>query len=759
MSLHAQTVQDEAPLSLTASPRLAEGLTPAQLESAPTFLWGDSVTGRPDLETIVQGNAEMRKPGTVIKADRLEYYAPDDLARATGKVRINRNGNQYEGPALELKVEAFEGTFESPQYRFLQNDAHGEASKAVFLDENRTVVYGATYTTCRRRPGPDWVPDWVLRAANIEFDSAEDVGVANGAYLYFKEVPILPVPAISFPLSDARKSGVLPPTIGLGDVNGTEVSVPYYWNIAPNRDATITPTVMTARGVAAAGEFRYLEPTYSGVVRGNYMAADKLRSADRWGITLNQAGSLATDLGAMAYNLNLNRVSDDDYWSDFSNLGALTSRTLANDVQATLARPGYAVTGRFLRWQTLQSTSSVITPPYDQTQVNVLKSQINDRGFDWTLQGDFSQFESVRSLTQQPNAQRMYGLAQISRPFVAPEGFITPKLQLHMSAYQFDAALPSGDRSAQSTVPTFSVDSGLVFERETVWGGRDMVQTLEPRLFYVRTPYRNQSFLPNYDTAASDFNFSSIFTENAFVGHDKISDNNLATFGLTTRFLDVESGEQLARFGVAQRFRFEDQRVTLNSTGTPALSGWSDILLGAGVNFSRQWGLDSTFQYNPITDQSSRITIGARYTPSPYRVLNAAYRFQREVSEQVDVSWQWPLNSLWENVSTIAAPGGGLGEGRYYSVGRLNYSLKDQRMVDTLIGVEYDAGCWLARVVVGRVQTSATSSTSSIKFELEFVGFTRLGISPLQALKSNIARYQNLRDAGGTNNSRFSNYE
>jgi LPS-assembly protein len=286
-----------------------------------------------------------------------------------------------------------------------------------------------------------------------------------------------------------------------------------------------------------------------------------------------------------------------------------------------------------------------------------------------------------------------------------------------------------------------------------------MMQTLEPRLFYVRTPYRNQSFLPNYDTAASDFNFASIFTENAFVGHDKISDNNLATFGLTTRFLDVETGEQLARFGVAQRFRFEDQRVTLNSSGTPALSGWSDILLGAGVNFSRQWGLDSTFQYNPITDQSSRITIGARYTPSPYRVLNAAYRFQREVSEQVDVSWQWPLNGLWESVSTIAAPGGGLGEGRYYSVGRLNYSLKDQRMVDTLIGVEYDAGCWLARVVVGRVQTSATSSTSSIKFELEFVGFTRLGISPLQALKSNIARYQNLRDAGGTNNSRFSNYE
>lgn len=759
MSAQAQQEADQSPLKLIATPKLQEGLEATQLESAPTFLFGETLTGRTDLETIVQGNAEMRKPGTVIKADRLEYYAPDDLARATGNVRINRNGNVFEGPALELKVEAFEGTFESPRYRFLQNGAHGDASKAVFLDESRTVVYGATYTTCRRKPGPDWVPEWVLRAADIEFDSGEDVGIAHGAYLHFMDVPILPVPAISFPLSDARKSGVMPPTIGLGDVNGTEVSVPYYWNIAPNRDATVTPTVMTARGVTVAGEFRYLEPTYSGVVRGNYMPADKLRSADRWGATLNQTGTLGADLGNAAYTLNLNRVSDDNYWSDFASIGALTSRTLANDVLTTLPLAGFTVTGRALRWQTLQSSTSVITPPYDLTQLNVLRSQLNDRGFDWSMQGDLSQFESDRALTLQPNAQRMYGLAQVSRPFIAPEGFVTPKLQLHTSVYQFDSAISTGNRSADSTVPTFSLDSGLVFERDTGWNGRAMTQTLEPRLFYVRTPYRNQSYLPNYDTAASDFNFASIFTENAYVGHDKISDNNLATFGLTTRFLDAQTGEQLARFGVAQRYRFEDQRVTLSPAAEPALAGWSDILLGAGVNVSRQWGFDSTVQYNPLTSQSSRATVGARYTPSPYRVLNAAYRFQRGVSEQIDVSWQWPLNDLWGDAGSAAVPGGGLGEGRYYGVGRLNYSLNENRMVDTLLGVEYDAGCWLARVVIGRVQTSASSSTSSIKFELEFVGFTRVGVSPLQALKSNISRYQNLREPGGSNNSRFSNYE
>lgn len=758
MSVQAQDASDDAPLQLNTSPRLQEDINRAQLNAAPIFLRGEQITGRPDLETIVQGQAEMRKPGTVIQADRLEYYAPEDRARATGNVRINRNGNVFEGPALDLRVEAFEGTFEAPTYRFLQNNAHGEASKAEFLDENRTVVRNATYTTCRRQPGPDWAPDWVMRAADIEFDTGEDVGVAHGAFLHFKDVPILPMPAISFPLSDARKSGVMPPTVGLGDVNGTEVSVPYYWNIAPNRDATITPTVMTARGVDVGGEFRYLEPEYSGVLRANYMASDKLRTADRWGASLKQTGHLDTPVGNMTYGLNLNRVSDDNYWSDFSSNGALTSRTLANDMQVSWERAGYTVNGRSLRWQTLQSSSSVITPPYDLTQLNVVHSQLNVEGVDWSVQGDISQFTSDKNLTQQPNTQRLYGLAQVSRPFIAPQGFITPKLQLHTAAYQFDAPIANGNQSADSTVPTLSLDAGLVFEREAAWRGTHMVQTLEPRLFYVRTPYRNQSYLPNYDTAAADFNFASIFTENAYVGHDKIADNDLVTFGLTTRFLDAASGEQLARFGVAQRYRFEDQQVTLNPNTAPALAGWSDVLLGAGVNLSRQWGVESTVQYNPLTAQSSRATVGARYTPGPYRVFNAAYRFQRDVSEQVDLSWQWPLNAPGIGTDGSQFSGQGLGEGRYYAVGRLNYSMNESRLVDTLLGLEYDAGCWLARVVVGRVQTSTTSSTSSIKFELEFVGFTRLGISPLQTLKSNISRYQNLRDPGGSN-SRFSNYD
>ena len=752
------------PARLTASPKLVESLSPAQRNEAPTFLMGERISGRPDLETVVEGQAELRKPGTVIKADRLEYNAATDRAKASGNVRINRGGNVFEGPLLELQVETFEGFFVEPRYQFLQGDAHGEASRADFVDANTTVVHNATYTTCRRKPGPGWMPDWVLKAANIEFDSGEDVGIAHGGYLSFKDVPILPVPAISFPLSDKRKSGVLPPTIGADSVNGTQLSVPYYWNIAPNRDATITPTLMTARGVDLGGEFRYLEPTYAGVLRANYMPSDKLRSADRWGASVNQTGTWDTgwpEVGSVTYLLNVNRVSDDNYWRDFtgSSNGTLTQRLLPSNGSVSWSQGPYSLSASVLKWQTLQDPTAPIVPPYDRVpQLVASYTQTNDHGFDWSLQGDFTQFEADRTLTLQPNAQRVVGLAQVSYPWLGSAGFVVPKLQLHTAAYQFDALLANGTRSADSTVPTFSLDAGLVFERDTSYWGQNMVQTLEPRLFYVRTPYRNQSLLPNYDTGANDFNFATIFTENAYGGHDKISDNNLLTFGLTTRFLDASTGAQLARFGIAQRFRFEDQLVTLTPTTEPARAGFSDVLLGAGVNLNERWALDSTVQYNARTDRSVRSTVGARYSPSSYRVLNAAYRFQRDVSEQVDVSWQWPLNDLWGDRGQDLGAGRGQGEGRYYAVGRMNFSMNERRLVDTLLGVEYDAGCWLARVVVGRVQTSTSSATESIKFELEFVGFTRLGVSPLQSLKSNISRYQNLRDAGGSN-SRFSNYD
>lgn len=770
----AQTVGAPAtqpePLRLQASPKLDEALPTTGDQALPVFIEADRLSGRTDQDLLIEGGVVLRKAGTVIRADRMEYESPTDQVRASGNVRINRKGNVFEGPLLELKIDAFEGFFNAPRYHFLRNDGQGDAERADFLDASRTIIHNATYTTCLRRPGPAWMPDWILRATRLELDNDEDVGIAHGAVLSFKDVPILPLPAVSFPLSDKRKSGFLPPTIGAGSDNGIEVSAPYYWNIAPNRDATLTPKLMTHRGIDLGAEFRYLEPSFNGMVRGNYTPADRLTDTDRWGASLAHQQLELTDYGALRLGFNVNRVSDNNYWRDYTFNGtstnattfagaAITQRLLPNDAFAQWAWGPFTSTMRVLRWQTLQDATAPIVPPYDRDpQWSGRFALTNVQGLDWAVDLDATRFVSDPLQTLQPNARRGFAQLQVSRPWLAPAGFITPKLQLHAAAYQYDAALADGSQSASSAVPTLSLDSGLVFERDVRLWDHDLVQTLEPRAFYVYTPYRNQSQLPNYDTAQNDFNFASVFTENAFTGHDKISDNNLLTLGLTTRFLDAQSGAQIARFGVAQRLRFEDQRVTLDANAKPAQQGFSDVMLGASFNLDERWMLDSTLQYNAKTDQSERLVLGLRYHPSAYRVVNAAYRFQRDNAQQLDVSWQWPLNDLWGDPGLGLQAGQGQGPGRYYAVGRVNYSFNEGRLVDTVLGVEYDAGCWLARVVMERVQTSTSTASGRLMFQMEFVGFARLGISPLQTLTHNIARYQNLRDFGGST-SRFGNYD
>lgn len=773
-SLGAQEVQvepasplarDETPMPLQSSPLLQEQIPPATRSALPTFIFGDRLSGRPDLETVVEGHAVLRRGDMVIKADRLEYEQPTDLAKASGEVRINRAGNVYEGPLLELKLDSFEGFFNEPRYYFLKNDSHGEADRVDFLDEQRAVIHNATLTTCRRLPGPSWMPDWILRANTIRMDNEDDVGTAQGALLSFKGVPLLPIPYLSFPLSDKRKSGWMPPTLGLDNVNGAEVSMPYYWNIAPNRDATFTPTLMSKRGVSLGSEFRYLEAAYAGQLRLDVMPADQLRDSNRWGLAYGHQATLNNSLtnrltdGSMALNLNLNRVSDDNYWRDFTRSSpSLTQRLLANDASLSWTNGYFSNSVRTLKWQTLQDVTAPITPPYDRLpQLATRYARADVSGFDYSVDADYTQFQANSILTRQPNAQRAFSLLQVSRPWIAPAGFITPKLQLHATSYQFDTSLTNGVSSASRVVPTFSLDSGLVFERDASYFGKGFRQTLEPRAFYVNTPHRDQSLLPNYDSGASDFNFATIYTENAFVGNDRISDSNLLTLGVTTRLLNPDTGAEAARFGMAQRLRFTDQNVTLPG-GAPVADRISDILLGASINLDPKWAFDSTVQFNPTTEQSVRSTIGARYNPSSYRVVTAAYRYQRDLSEQVDVGWQWPVNDLWGDRGQNLGAGRGQGDGRWYSVGRLNYSLNEGKLVNAVIGFEYDAGCWLGRAVLERLQTSTSSASQRIMFQLEFVGFTRLGVNPLQTLKDNIPNYQYLREQTSAP-SRFSNYE
>ncbi|WP_284336288.1 LPS-assembly protein LptD [Comamonas sp. NoAH] len=760
---------------LKSSPQLQESLDSSVREQLPSYIKAEQITGQADINTVLEGGAELRRGDTVIRADRVEYSIADDTVDAQGNVHINRGGNVYQGTSLKLQVDAFQGDFTDATYQFLETQGHGDAQRVEFIDRDNSVVHQATYTTCLRDDSASWEPDWMIRAKRITLDRVEDVGVAYDGALEFKGVPILPIPAISFPLSDKRKSGLLPPTIGIDSVSGVEYSQPYYWNIAPNRDATITPTIMSKRGVSLGTEFRYLEPNYSGVLDLLYMPDDRLRDRDRWGYNWRHATSLSSPIGNLGLNWNLKRVSDNNYWRDFnrmpgegSNFGSEDQRLLSSDGTLSWSSGRHSLSLYAQKWQVLQDVDDPIAPPFNrmpQLRWNYDTTEWATKGWDVNLMAETTRFEADTwdGGKHPDNGQRSYALTQISHPFLLPGGFITPKVQMHASNYQFDDASSTRPRSKSFAIPTLSLDSGLVFERDTALFGNSYVQTLEPRAFYTYTPYRDQSMVPLYDTALTDFNFGSIYSENSYTGRDRIADNNMLTLGVTTRYIKPEDGTEVARLGVAQRLRFKDQRVGLGSD-ILGEKGWSDILVGGGVNWNSRWSTDALVQYNRNINRTVRSSISGRYTPGPYKTLSAAYRYQREDSmpvinpgsEQVDFGWQWPLNAGNKN-----AFGEATGGGRWYSVGRLNYSMHDKKLVDAIVGFEYDSCCWIGRVVVERMQNSRRDSNTRLLFQIEFVGFSRLslGADPLRRLQEFVPGYRSLRDSSGTVPSRFSNYD
>jgi LPS-assembly protein len=764
----AQDAGLDAPITLKRTPQLLETIPKTQRGELPTFVDGDRISGRTDLETVIEGNASLRRGDTVIHADRLEYYQPEDLAKATGNVRVNQVGNVYEGPHLELKLETFEGFFDKVRYRFLASGGEGNAERIDFVDSNVSVARQGTYTTCRREDYPGWMPAWILSAATLTTDTEENVGVATDARMSFMGITTPPFPSLSFPLSNDRKSGFLPPTIGVSSVNGVDITVPYYWNIAPNRDATFYPELMGKRGINLGSEFRYLEKDYRGDIRVDYMPTDSLRNRKRWGIWTNHTQTFdpkPLGLDALSASVRFNRVSDDDYWRDFTRTPSLTTRLLSNDASLNWTKGDWNGIVRTLKYQTLQYDESPIIPPYDRLpQITANYYKYDWHGFDFSLNTDYTRFRGDPVQQRQPNGERVYAQAALSRPFLTPGTYVIPKVQLHTTSYQFEAPLANGANSASRTVPTFSLDSGMIFERDASFFGRAFRQTLEPRAFYVYTPYRDQSLLPNYDSAANDFNFATVYTENAFSGNDRISDSNTLTVGVTSRLIDPESGAEAARFGVAQRLRFKDQRVTLPGT-TAVTDRVSDLLFGAQINWTPQWSVDGTVQYNPDDHKSTRTALSARYNPGPYRNISAAYRYQanstptvNDGNKSLDVSWQWPLNDLWGDKGKDLGPGRGQGGGRWYAVGRLNYSLQDRKLTDGVLGFEYDGCCWIGRVVLERLTTGQATANTRIMFQLEFVGFAAIGASPMRTLTQNIQRYQPLRQPFPAP-SRFTNYD
>ena len=711
----------------------------------PIILRAREVRGRPDFDTVAEGDAELRRGNLLIRADRLSYDQVDDLARALGHVRINQDGNIYTGPEVQLRLERFEGFFQSPTYFLGRTRAGGTADRIDFLDDQRAIATNATYTSC----GIDGsgAPVWILSANSVKLDLETNEGIARGAVLRFYGVPILAAPALSFPLGEARKSGWLPPSIAFDSKSGLQVAVPYFWNIAPNRDMTLTPAVSARRGVGLETEARYLEPTYFGETNFNLLPYDALARRSRYSLRAAHEQSFAHDA---LLQLRLQRVSDDDYWKEFSrDIVSLTPRLLGSDLQYARPLGDWTTYARFQAWQVLQTIDPAtrIEAPYERLpQLGTRYLGRVGPGIELSFEGEFNRFVTPQNNASGPrsNGQRLHALGSISRPYVTPGWTLVPKLAFNAASYALDDPVPNVRRNASRLIPTLSVDSAWTFERDTTWFGRAVRQTLEPRLLYVNTPFVRQNDLPNFDAFAKDFNFESIFSENLFSGVDRVSDANQLTAGVTTRFLDPDTGAEALRLGIVQRYLFRDQHVTPDLQ--PSTQRLSDVLLLASTTLVPSWNLDSSFQYSPENKRVERSIVGVRYSPGAYRTVSATYRLTRNLTEQMEIGWQWPIYGRTPDEARTRGGSGGACKGSLYGVGRVNYSMRDSRITDSIFGLEYDAGCWIGRIVAERLSTGRSDSTTRLLLQLELVGLSKLGTNPLQVLKDNVPGYRLLRE-------------
>lgn len=738
----------EPSLSLQPLPR---GDTASRL---PIFLRARTIRSQPDIETVAEGDAEFRRGGLIISADRLAYENPLDLAHASGHVRVQRDGAIYSGPELQLRVQRFEGYFLQPEFKFTPLGSGGRAERIDFLDGNRSRATKAEYTSCPRE-GPE-PPAWVLRADTVDLDMAANEGVAEGAVLRFLDTPILALPAISFPLSDARKSGWLPPSVSTDTRSGLEVSAPYYWNIAPNRDATITPRVISRRGLGVNGEFRYLEPSDDGSLALDWLPSDKLAGRSREAWQWIHDGRLGE---RTHYSATVVRVSDDGWWKDFPNATrSITPRLLPMRLQLErsfdlLSGEGLAY-ARMQQWQVLQGADALVISPYERSPQLGARLDGRARGWTYGVETEFNRFTLPPGTDARAGriaGDRVHLLGHVSYPLRDASGWFVPRLSVNAAHYsELDPGAPA-DAAHGRVIPTLSLDTGLSFERSTTVFGRAFRQTLEPRLVFQRTPYHAQSQFPVYDTAAKDFNFVSIYSDSAFSGVDRVADASQMTAGVTTRFLDAASGAEALRLGLVQRVLFRTQRVTAQPDGTPdgppLEQRFSDALILGSTNLVPSWTLDAAVQYSPDLKRSVRSILGARYSPGPFRTVSATYRLARGLNEQVELAWQWPLWSAGAGTAPSRGDSGhGSCKGTWYGVGRVNYSLKDSRVTDSILGAEYDAGCWIGRIVAERLSTGRSEATTRLMVQLELVGLSRLGSNPLQVLKDNIPGYRLLRD-------------
>jgi len=739
------------------------------------------------------GNASLTKEKQTVTGDRIEYDTQNSMLHVVGNAALESPDSLAKGTELHLNMDDNHGEMKNASYLMFQpmkkiqpimafgssqanqaystqdsltgnNDplsamtdnavnnallnkanlgkqdpnapkkssSRGTAETMFFEGDNKKRFSKASFTSCE--VGND---DWFIKSNEIKIDNEAKTVQASNARIVFKDVPVLYSPSVSFPYAGQRKTGFLSPLWGQTSKSGFELYTPYYINISPNLDATLASRLLTKRGLQVQGELRYLEDNYSGIANLEYLANDAMTDQTRYLVRLKHQQNFGSGWNG---GYQFEKVSDDTYFSELSTRVTQTSRVnLPQQANIAYSDDVWQFNVMAQRYQSLNQSN-----PYERLPQVTLNGKKDWGSFigDIKTQAVYFDLDDKNNIgLLRPTGSRLSTYPSISFPMTKSYGYITPKIGVHYTQYNLNNTgiinntdlarngTPYDDNLSRS-LPIFSLDSGMTFERDTKVMTRSYTQTLEPRMFYVYVPYRDQSLFPRFDSALADLNVATLFTENQFTGVDRVNNANQVSLALSTRMIDGETGQQRFAATLGQRFYFADQKVGLGISGETFRTDLkSDIVAAATAKLRNKWNIDTAMQYNTNTSTIYRANITARFNPEPGKVLNLTYRYLDDVNnvnsriDQINISTQWPMGKGW------------------YALGRWNYSIKDSNIIEGLAGLEYDAGCWQSRVVMQRLYTATAEANYAFFYQLEFGGMASVGANPFRILSRNIPGY------------------
>lgn len=702
---------------------------------APTFIYeaGNAVIVDPDEEVVAEADKVVSEDGVVsLKGNTTITYqnrvlnAEDALYNPeTGEVNIE-GALSFEADGVRMQsnnalIDMDDNLFATDESTY-EFDINGKRATgtAAHMERNEVghfTLDGATYSSC-----PPGDKSWYIKAKELRLFPDDGIGTAKNLSLIFKGVPLLIVPRFSFPISPKRKTGFLAPIFARGENTGLELHVPWYWNIRPDLDATFVPRFTSKRGTQLQSELRYLNRQGNWVIDHEYMNDRKRSGKARTFAQVRHRGSFGS---YWTSEINASRVSDEDYFNDLGDSLQLASIThLDRRADLRFERGPVSFLARLQSYQTVDESIAAEERPYQRLPQLTARWETpkDELGVRASADAELVYFDRNNSVT----GSRFDMQPRLSWPVSGRSWFLTPAISYRFSSYSLNNTDGTQSSRQSRNLGTFSLDSGLFFDRAT--DNKGSVQTLEPRLFYLRVPHVNQTDIPIFDSSELDFNISQLFRENRFSGADRVADANQLSMALTTRFIDGESGGENLRASIGQILYFDDRRVAL--IGDTVESGNSSDLVGElSAELPGNWFARGQMQWNPDNTSTVRGSVLLSYRPDEDRILNFAHRTVNTGSsaetEQLDFSMLWPIGNSWR------------------FAGRWNYSLDADRSLESLLGVEYDSCCWAFRFAARRfISDDGDSHKTNLYGQLVLKGLAPLGQNYGALLENAILGYR-----------------